>query len=93
MKIYLVYNGDGWLSKDSLNLVAVCTSKESAIEIVKQDAEKNYNLAWRDNIAEDYQNDDEIYMEDVIEEIDQYNQVTALGWGYTIDTVETDTIL
>ena len=41
MKLHLLYIGDAWLSNSSLELLAVCTSFEKAVELA---VEQTYGL-------------------------------------------------
>lgn len=37
-KVYLLYQGDTWLSTSTLRLLSVCTSKPKAIQLAAKDA-------------------------------------------------------
>lgn len=90
MKVYLVYKGDAWLSTSSLNLVAVCTSKEKAEELMFDDLVENYNVIGDSDSSDD---EDAIYLEDCIDEYHATGQILCPGFGYTIQPVDTDEIL
>lgn len=36
MEVILLYSGDAWLSHDSQELIAVCTTKEEAVKIAAE---------------------------------------------------------
>ena len=42
--IYIVYEGDEWLSYNSMRIKCVCNSKRSAIRSIL----KNHKMKWRD---------------------------------------------
>ncbi len=42
MKQYLLYIGDAWLSNSSLQLLAVCTSIEKAVQLGQVYSKKNH---------------------------------------------------
>lgn len=93
MKVYLVYNGDGWLSTDSLSLVAVCTSKEKAEELLFDDLVNNYNVIQREDLEDEESDEDVVCLEDYINEYHATGQISANGWGYMLQIVDTDEIL
>lgn len=93
MRIYLVYNGDGWLSTSSLNLVAVCESKEKAEELMFDDLVENYDVVSQENLSEDEFDEDSIYLEDCINEYHSTGQILGCGFGYAIRPIDTDEIL
>lgn len=74
MKLYLLYLGDAWLSNSSLELLAVCTSKEKAIELACQDAKKHNHPLWESDMNELIQN----------------NQTYGLDNNYMIDNTIAD---
>lgn len=39
MTIFIVYSGDAWLSRDSLDIKAVCLSREDAIGMIMDNTE------------------------------------------------------
>lgn len=93
MDVYLVYNGDQWLSTSSLYLVAVCTSREKAEELLLEDMMKNYGIVSCESVPEDEYNEANMYLEDCIRELENHNCVMGPEWAYTIDTVKADEII
>lgn len=93
MKVYAVYNGDGWLSTDSLNLVAICTSKEKAKELILEDLKKNYDVVSINDVSEGDYDEGVDYLEDYADELDINDQILDFGFGYTLREVDTDEIL
>lgn len=93
MIVYLVYNGDEWLSTKSLSLVAVCESKAKAEELMLDDIETTYGIYSRESVSEEDYDEDETYMEDIIDEYHATGQVHAQDFGYYIEEVETDQII
>lgn len=93
MKVYAVYNGDGWLSTYSLNLVAICTSKEKAKELILEDLKKNYDVVSINDVSEEDYDEGVDYLEDYADELDINDQILDFGFGYTFREVDTDEIL
>ena len=93
MKVYLIYNGDQWLSTSSLNLVAVCDSKEKAEELMRQDIETYYGIVSSSSIPEEEYEEGETYMEDLWHDYEAIGQILTDEWGYMIRAEEMNTIL
>ncbi|MBJ2190648.1 MAG: hypothetical protein JFT10_07345 [Muribaculaceae bacterium] len=56
MKLYLLYIGDAWLSNSSLELLAVCTTFDKAVDLAYKDSKKNNQKLWESDINELKQN-------------------------------------
>lgn len=56
MKLYLLYIGDAWLSNSSLELLAVCTTFDKAVDLTYKDSKKNNQKLWESDINELKQN-------------------------------------
>lgn len=52
MKLYLLYIGDAWLSNSSLELLAVCTTFEKAVELAVEHSKKHNSRLWESDIRE-----------------------------------------
>ena len=52
MKLHLLYIGDAWLSNSSLELLAVCTSFEKAVELAVEHSKKHNSRLWESDIRE-----------------------------------------
>jgi len=56
MKLHLLYIGDAWLSNSSLELLAVCTTFDKAVDLAYKDSKKNNQKLWESDINELKQN-------------------------------------
>ncbi len=56
MKLYLLYIRDAWLSNSSLELLAVCTTFDKAVDLAYKDSKKNNQKLWESDINELKQN-------------------------------------
>ena len=52
MKLYLLYIGDAWLSNSSLELLAVCTTFDKAVDLAYKDSKKHNKKLWESDINE-----------------------------------------
>lgn len=63
MKVYLLYSGDTWLSKSSLVLLAVCSTKSIAISLATEHAQggeeplADYDLSMLERYGQTYDKD------------------------------------
>lgn len=63
MKVHLLYSGDTWLSKFSLELLAVCSSKSVAISLATEHAKggdeplTDYDLSMLERYSQTYDKD------------------------------------
>ena len=63
MKVYLLYSGDTWVSKSSLVLLAVCSTKSVAISLATEhskDVEEpltDYDLSMLERYGQTYDKD------------------------------------
>lgn len=100
-KVYLLYEGNEWLSKDSLVLMGVFTSEESlkknAKKLVRQRAKKHLGTAEANSIYEfenpgydDNSEEIEVVVNDIMAEL--MNNHSTNGWevNYIIKEVQTD---
>ena len=90
MQVILLYIADRWLSYSSADLIAVCSSMESAIDLAIEDAKTNQGLTSRESIPEDEYDEDTDYLEDVIDGFHQLGQFNGHDFGYFTDTIEID---
>lgn len=52
MKLHLLYIGDCWLTNSSLELLAVCSTFDKAIELACEHAKKHGNKLWESDVNE-----------------------------------------
>lgn len=90
MNVYVIFNGDSWLSSDSLSLVAVCSSNDKAIELILNDVRAHYGIVERNDVDESDCDEDGVYLEDIAKELNDTNQCNGIGWAYMIQEVEMD---
>ena len=90
MEAILLYVSDQWLSYSSADLIAVCSSMESAIDLAIEDAKTNQGLISCESITEDEYDEDTDYLEDVIDGFHQLGQFNGHDFGYFTDTIEID---
>ncbi len=63
MKVHLLYSGDTWLSKSSLTLLAVCSTKPVAISLAAEHANEgeeplsDYDLSMLERYGQTYDKD------------------------------------
>ena len=76
MKLYLLYIGDAWLSNSSLELLAVCTTFEKAIELAVKHSKEHNSQLW----------------ESEIHELEINKQTYGLDNNYMISSAVTDTL-
>ena len=75
--VFSVSCGDEWLSTNSLSLIAITTTREKAIELIVQDADKN---------------DIEITDFD-IQCLEDIGETQGKDTNYIIDLIELDTLI
>ena len=74
MKLYLLYIGDAWLSNSSLELLAVCTTFDKAVDLAYKDSKK-HNKKLR---------------ESDINELKENRQTYGLNNNYMISSIVSD---
>jgi len=92
-KVYLLYEGDEWLSNSSMVLMGVFTDtnklKSAAKELIEQRADEHLDVA-----KENYDFDEDATEGDVIDEIllELFSRRSTSGWltNYSIVEVETN---
>ena len=90
MEAVLLYVSDQWLSYSSADLIAVCSSMESAIDLAIEDAKTNQGLISSESIPEDEYDEDADYLEDVIDGFHRYGQFNGHNFGYFTRAIEID---
>lgn len=75
-QVYLLYCGNAWLNTDSFRLLAVCSTKEKAIELAKEDAE----------------NTDESLSDFDLEALSKHSQTNFRDCNYVICIADIDTL-
>ena len=90
MEAILLYVSDQWLSYSSADLIAVCSSMESAIDLAIEDAKTNQGLISSESIPEDEYDEDADYLEDVIDGFHRYGQFNGHNFGYFTRAIEID---
>lgn len=86
--VYVVYEGDQWLSTSSLEVKAVCSSWDSMIDVVVNIAGYN-GMSFLDSLPEDYDGD---CIEDVTREFEATRQYLGDGFGITFEVFDMDTV-
>lgn len=87
---YLVYEGNQWLERSSLRIIAVCTSFEKAQEIVIKSLRDCEGIRYSEEYDEDEYDEHETYLEDYEKELESNGQILGAGFGYLIEEVPTD---
>ena len=90
MEAILLYVSDEWLSYSSADLIAVCSSMESAIDLAIADAKTNQGLISCESITEDEYDEDADYLEDVIDGFHRCGQFNGHNFGYFTRAIEID---
>lgn len=91
--VFLLYEGDEWLSRNSMVLMGVFTSqvelKSAARELIEQRADEHLDVA-----KSNYDFDDDATEEDVVEDIltELFSRGATQGWlaNYSVVEVETN---
>ena len=91
--VFLLYEGDEWLSRNSMVLMGVFTNqvelKSAAREPIEQRADEHLDIA-----KSNYDFDDDATEEDVVEEIliELFSRGATQGWltNYSVVEVETN---
>lgn len=87
-EITLLYSADQWLSRSSMNLIGVCSSRDIAINIAVIHAKENHHCVSVESLGEDECKDDDTdYIEDIAHEISYNGQFLGHGFGYHTETV------
>lgn len=89
MKVFVIYEGDQWLSTDSLRVKAVCNTFEDVVRLVREnnhvDVEEALDTPIEADDAEDARNE----VADLLEqELKEYMQTTLGDVRYMVDEVE-----
>lgn len=91
--VFLLYEGDEWLSRNSMVLMGVFTNqvelKSAARELIEQRADEHLDIA-----KSEYDFDEDVTEEDVVEEIliELLSRGSTQGWlaNYSVVKVETN---
>ena len=89
MTVFVIYEGDQWLSTDSLRVKAVCNTFEDVVRLVREnnlvDSEEALGIPIEADDAEHARN----AVADLLEqELEQYRQTTIGDVRYMVDEVE-----
>lgn len=84
--VYIVYEGDQWLSTSSLEVKAVCSSWKSMLEVVVNIAGNN-GISYSDSLPEDYDGD---CIESVLYEFEATKQYLGDDFGITFEVFDMD---
>ena len=75
--VFIVYQGDAWISQSSLDVIAVATTKKNAVRLVKKHARIYGCKLSRDDLAC----------------LESHNQTQGREYNYHIDVVEKNVLI
>lgn len=92
-EVTLLYSADQWLSCSSMKLIAVCSSKNIAIDLAVEHAKEKFCCISVESLGENENKDDDTdYIEDIVHRISYYGQFNGHGFGYYTETVKMDVL-
>lgn len=90
-EVVILYSADQWLSRSSMELIAVCSSDEIAIDLAVEHAKKYFRCITVESLGEEEEPDeDKDYIEDIISDMRRNGQFNGHGFGYHTETIIMD---
>lgn len=87
-KVFIIYSADAWISSASKELIAICDSKEKAIQLLIPEIDKASNESYEDN---GYETAKQLY-NDALYLLRDKNQTQQFSKNFVIEEKDLNTI-
>lgn len=89
--VVLLYSADQWLSRSSMNLIAVCSTKEVLVKNALKFAKDVFGCTSLNDLGDDDdRDDDKDYLEDIENALWTDGEFLGHGFGFYVEWVEID---
>ena len=87
-KVFVIYTADGNLMNDSKQMIAVCTTKKKAIDLIKPQLE----MAAIESFSDLSYLNSNVMLSDLLNNLNTINQTQSLSENYMIEEIELNTL-